>query len=81
MMAGDFIKQEDAYFPLEKAVQRWGQSFTAMGIDYQRAVLQLDLLERQGKYNNGFCHQPIPTHFIDEKRQNAQANFTCTAIP
>ena len=58
-MAGDFTKQEDQYYPLSEMVDVWAQSMTALGVDYAGATLRLDLLEREGKYNNGFCHQPV----------------------
>ncbi len=80
MMAGDFTKQEDPYFPLETIINARGKSYTALGINYQWATMKLDLLERKWKYDNGFCHQPIPTSFIDWKKQTWQTNFTCNAI-
>jgi len=43
--------------------------------------MRLDLLERHGKYNNGFCHQPVPCHYIKGKKQTGETNFTCNAIP
>ena len=38
----------------------WGRSFAAMGIQYKGATMTLDLLDRKGKYSNGFCHWPQP---------------------
>ena len=40
------------------AVEQWGRSFAAMNIGYKGATMDLDLLDRKGKYSNGFCHWP-----------------------
>ncbi len=80
MMSGDFTKQEDPYFLLETIIDKRWKSYTALGIDYQSAVMKLDLLERKGKYDNGFCHQPLPTSFKNGKKISWQTNFTCNAI-
>ena len=60
--AGDVVRRMDAYMPFGPALRRWVQSFRRLGIQYRGATLQLDLLERAGKYQNGFCHGPIPSH-------------------
>lgn len=80
MIAGDFTKEEDQYFPFDEAIVRWGRSFAAMGIDYRGSTLNLDLLDRPGKYNNGFCHWPIPIHFKNGSRKVGQSNFTCNVV-
>ncbi len=81
-MAGDFTKEEDQYFPLGDVIRPWAETFTALGINYQGAKMKLDLLERKGKYNNGFCHQPMPTHYDSNGQKiTGTTNFTCTAIP
>lgn len=80
MLAGDFTKEADQYFPLEEALERWGRSFTALGITFQESQLQLDLIERKGKYDNGFCHWPKLVKFIDGKRVAGSSNFTCNAV-
>jgi oligoendopeptidase F len=59
---------------------RWGKSFSALGIDYKKGTLQLDLLDRKGKYNNGFCHWPDSVHFKKGKRIPASTNFTCNVV-
>ena len=81
MMAGDFTKEEDQYNQFDQALIRWGKSFTALGIDFLDSELQLDLLDRQGKYPNGFCHWPKPIRFKNGKRLSGQSNFTCTVVP
>ena len=57
-MAGDVTAKLDPYFPFEKAVEMWGRSFNKLGIQYRGGQLNLDLLDRKGKYSNGFCHWP-----------------------
>jgi len=50
-------------------------------VNFRGAMLQLDLLERHGKSNNGFCHMPVPVWYKDGQRVSGQINFTCTAMP
>ncbi len=81
MMAGDFTKEEDPYFQFGDALLRWGRTFAALGLHYNYGTLQLDLLDREGKHNNGFCHYQDP---IQWKRQTwipASADFTCNVVP
>ncbi len=81
-MSGDVTRQLDPYLSFGKGLQRWVQSFRNLGIAYRGATLQLDLMERKGKYQNGFCHGPIPS-FFDENGQwvPGQINFTASAKP
>jgi len=62
-MNGDVLRESDPYFPFELALQRWQESFRRIGIAFRGASLNLDLLEREGKYQNGFCHAPLPAYF------------------
>src|SRR3989344_5361800 len=80
MMTGSFTLEEDPYYDFDKALMRWGRSFAALGITYKGGRLQLDLLNRQGKYNYGFCHYPTLVNFNEGKRDPGAANFTCNAI-
>ncbi|NHQ84343.1 peptidase M3 [Chromobacterium vaccinii] len=80
-MSGDVTRQMDPYLPFSKAVERWVLSFRRLGIQYRGATMQLDLIERQGKYQNGFCHGPIPTFFDGETWVAGQINFTADAKP
>ncbi len=81
-VSGDTVRQMDPYLPFAKGLQRWVESFRRLGISYRGATLQLDLLEREGKYQNGFCHGPIPTFYDKEGRWVAgQINFTAEAKP
>ncbi len=81
MMTGDFTKEEDQYFQFENVLMYWGKSFSALGVDYRGGTMQLDLLDRKGKYNNGFCHWPILVHY-DKKGKfvPGSTNFTSNAV-
>lgn len=81
-MGGDVTRQSDPYLPFGKALERWVHSFRNLGISYRGATLQLDLLARTGKYQNGFCHAPVPSHFNDVGQWvPGQINFTAEAKP
>ena len=80
MMTGSFTMEEDPYYDFGDALMMWGRSFAALGITYKGGRLQLDLLDRQGKYNNGFCHYPIIVNFSNGQRGPGAANFTCTVV-
>ena len=81
-MNGDVTRQLDPYLSFGKGLQRWVQSFRNLGITFRGATMQLDLMERKGKYQNGFCHGPIPSFFDDKGQWVAgQINFTATAKP
>ncbi len=79
-LSGDFTKEEDPYFQFEDALLRWGRSFMALGIEYKGGALALDLLDRKGKHNNGFCHWPKLTTYKNGIRQAGSANFTCNVV-
>ena len=79
-MTGDFTKEEDKYFQFDQALIRWGRSFSALGIDFAGGTLQLDLLDRYGKWNNGFCHWPKLVNYNKGAREAGSANFTCNVV-
>ena len=81
MMTGDFTAREDQYFQLENALPYWGQAFHNMGIHMDGGKIQLDLVARVGKYNNGFCHWPDVVKYENGKKIPSSANFTCNAVP
>lgn len=81
LTSGDVTKQMDPYFGFETALSRWGKSFSALGIRYRGATLTLDLLDRKGKYENGFMHGPIPGYKEEGHYGPAKINFTANAIP
>jgi hypothetical protein len=80
-IAGDVTAQMDPYFGFGTALGRWGRSFTALGIRYNGATLTLDLLDRKGKYENGFMHGPVPGFQDGGRYLPARINFTANAIP
>lgn len=80
MMAGSFTLEENPYYDFADALLRWGRSFAALGIDFQGGTLQLDLLQRGGKFNNGFCHYPDLVHFESGNRYPGAADFTCNVV-
>ena len=81
-ISGDVTRAMDPYLSFSKSLQRWMQSFQNLGIVYRGATLQLDLMERKGKFQNGFCHGPMPCYF-DSTGQwvPGQINFTASATP
>lgn len=79
-MAGDFTKEEDPYFQFEDALIRWGRSFSALGVGFRGGRLTLDLLDRKGKWNNGFCHWPDLVRYEGGKRVPGSSNFTCNVV-
>jgi len=82
MMAGSVIKKMDPYFPFSKSVERYVRSYAAMGIGYENATMSLDLLDRSGKYSNGFCHWPVPAWVKpDGTWVPSRTNFTSLADP
>ncbi|HXK40366.1 MAG TPA: M3 family metallopeptidase [Candidatus Paceibacterota bacterium] len=81
MMSGDFTKEEDPYYRFDDALLVWGRTFVALGIGFRGGRLHLDLVERKGKYNNGFCHWPEVVRFENGRRFPGVSNFTCNAIP
>ncbi len=80
-MTGDFVTEEDQYFPFGEAVPRWLESFSKLGVGFAGGKIKLDLVERKGKYNNGFCHWPELVHYKKGKRQAGSASFTCNITP
>lgn len=79
---GALTAKIDPFFPFAQALETWGRTFAAMGVDYQKAELTLDLCSRQGKYENGFMHGPRPTvETAAGGFTTAAINFTSYAIP
>ncbi len=82
LRAGSLVKELDPYFPFAEAIRRWGRSFAALKIGFLDATLTLDLLDRPGKYENGFMHGPEPAYFDEDGRWHpARINFSANAIP
>lgn len=82
LVGGDVVRLMDPYVPFGKALRRWVESFRRLGIQYRGATMQLDLLERKGKYQNGFCHGPTPAYYDAGGRWvPGRINFTAEATP
>ncbi len=79
--AGDSIRDLDPYVPFSQSLRRWVESFGRLNIEYSGADLTLDLLDRKGKYPNGFCHGPVPSFYDQGEWVPAQVNFTSNAKP
>ena len=80
-VSGDVTRQLDPYVPFSRALRDWVESFRRLGIQYRGATLTLDLLTREGKYENGFCHGPVPSFFQQGEWVPAVVNFTSQADP
>lgn len=79
--AGDVTRQLDPYFPFADSLRRWIDSFKRLNIGFNGAEMQLDLLVREGKYENGFMHGPVPPFYGNGKWVPAVINFTSLAKP
>lgn len=81
-MAGSIVKKMDPYFHFSKSVERYARSYAALGIGYRGATMNLDLLDREKKYSNGFCHWPVPAWTRpDGTHVPSRTNFTSLADP
>ena len=81
MYAGDAARELDAYVPFSQSLRRWIDSFGRLNINFSQAELTLDLLDRDGKYQNGFCHGPVPSFYDNDQWQAGKINFTSNAKP
>lgn len=79
--SGDVMRQLDPYVPFSRALRDWVESFQRLGIQFRDATLTLDLLDRSGKYENGFCHGPVPSCWQEGQWVPAVVNFTSLARP
>lgn len=81
LTSGDLKHELDPYYPFESSVKNWLESFAALNIDYHQATLTLDLLDRKGKYENGFMHGPGLSYLKNGTWHPARINFTANANP
>jgi oligoendopeptidase F len=79
--AGDVTRQIDPYLPFAESLRRWVDSFKRLHIGFNGAQLQLDLLVRKDKYENGFMHGPVPPFWQHGQWLPARINFTSLAKP
>ena len=80
LRSGNLTRDLDPYFGFGSALERWGRSFHALGVRYRGATLTLDLVDRPGKYENGFMHAPGPAFFDRGAWRPARVNFTANAV-
>ena len=80
-MRGATAQRIDPYLPFGHSLRRWVESFGRMGVEFRDAELTLDLLDRKGKYENGFMHAPRPAWYRDAIWVPAVINFTSNASP
>lgn len=81
-LSGSILEKMDPYFPFSKAPERYIQSYAKLAITYEGATMNLDLLDRENKYSNGFCHWPkVAWTKPDGSWEPSQANFTSLANP
>ena len=81
LRSGELSKELDPYYPFVHSLGEWVRSFAALGIKYRNAALTLDLIDRKGKYENGFMHGPVPSFFNKGAWNPARINFTANAMP
>lgn len=81
LRAGKLAAAIDPYFSFGPALRRWARSFTALGVRFRGATLTLDLVDRPGKYENGFMHGPGVAFFDHGAWRPARINFTANAVP
>jgi hypothetical protein len=81
LTSGDVTRDLDPYFSFRSAIDRWGRSFGGLGVRYAGAELVLDLLDRQGKYENGFMHGPVVAWRQHGRLIPARIQFTANALP
>ncbi len=79
--AGDVTRQMDPYLPFADSLERWINSFKRLHIGFNGARMQLDLLVRKDKYENGFMHGPVPPFWQQGEWIPARINFTSLAKP
>ncbi len=81
-MRGAVMQRADDYFPFGKALERWAESFRRLGVTYRGARLEIDLLDRPGKFPTGFCVAPTACYRDDNTGWlPADVRLTSTARP
>jgi oligoendopeptidase F len=81
LRAGRIAAEIDPYFAFAPALRRWGRSFAALNVRFRGATLTLDLVDRAGKYENGFMHGPEVAFYDKGSWRPARINFTANAVP
>ena len=78
--AGKRVARLDPYVRLAPALERWMRTFSGLGVRFRGATLTLDLIDRAGKYENGFMHGPGVAFFDHGTWRPARINFTANAV-
>jgi hypothetical protein len=78
--SGKRVARLDRYVRLAPALERWMRTFQGLGVRFRGATLTLDLIDRQGKYENGFMHGPGVAFFDRGTWRPAAINFTANAV-
>ncbi|MEZ4393861.1 MAG: M3 family metallopeptidase [Polyangiales bacterium] len=81
LRAGKLAAELDPYFAFAPSLRRWARSFAGLGVKFRGATLTLDLVDRPGKYENGFMHGPGVGFFDHGTWRPARINFTANAVP
>ncbi len=76
---GDLEAKMDPYFPFAESVKRWGQTFSALGVNFRNAELSIDLIDRQNKTQNGFIRALSPAYFNPLTGQHVPASAVFTS--
>lgn len=79
--AGKLAAELDPYFAFGPSLRRWARSFAGLGVRFRGATLTLDLVDRPGKYENGFMHGPGVAFNDHGTWRPARINFTANAVP
>src|SRR5689334_6958807 len=74
LRSGKINEALDPYFRFATGIRRWVESFAALSVRFRGATLTLDLVDRAGKYENGFMHGPVPAFFSDRGWVPARIN-------
>ncbi|HEU4583393.1 MAG TPA: M3 family metallopeptidase [Polyangiaceae bacterium] len=77
---GKRVARLHPYVRLAPALERWMRTFQGLGVRFRGATLTLDLIDRKGKYENGFMHGPGVAFFDHGSWQPATINFTANAV-
>jgi hypothetical protein len=77
---GKRVARLDPYVRLAPALERWMRTFQGLGVRFREATLTLDLIDRKGKYENGFMHGPGVAFFDHGSWRPATINFTANAV-
>jgi Zn-dependent oligopeptidase len=77
---GKRVARLDPYVRLAPALERWMRTFQGLGVRFRGATLTLDLIDRKGKYENGFMHGPGVAFFDHGSWRPATINFTANAV-